>query len=43
MVLSGIRKMEGSNAACVFHILLSIDITPYFWPPKFSAYDTLFP
>ena len=39
----GIRKMEVINVACVYPMLLSIYITLYLCPSKFSSDDSLFP
>ena len=43
VVSHGIRKMMVSNDVCVLPILLSIYLTIYICPSKFSVYDILFP
>ena len=39
VVASSIRKMKVNNDACVFPILLSIDLTLHLYPSKLSAND----
>ena len=39
VVASSIRKMKVNNVACVFPILLSIDLTLHLYPSKLSAND----